>query len=58
VGGLSAPLALSESRFRLLVPGVFDSIDTCSKDTLGKMPVCGQFDDGAGVKAAVGIGSS
>ncbi len=55
VGDFLTPLALPQSRFGLLVPRILDGIHSGSEDVLGKVPVCGQFDNGMGVEAAVGI---
>ncbi len=49
MGHFLAPLTLPEFWFRLLVPGILDGVDTGSEDVLGKMPVCWQVNDGAGV---------
>jgi len=56
MGYFAAPLALPEPQFGLLVPGVLNGIDASSEDMLGKVPVCGQLDNGARVEVAVGIG--
>jgi len=55
--GLSAPLALPESQLGLLVPRVFDGIDTSPEDMLGEVSICGQLNDGMRMEVTMGVGS-
>ncbi len=38
---LVTPFTVFEPWLRLLIPRVFNGIDACSKDVLGKVPICG-----------------